>query len=120
MLPQACSYLQLARLNTRLVLYDPRVTWNGAPAGAGGNLFCAAVVLASARKLCTGLAQVDVVHKRCMADGCTKHTSYNWPGERARLYCKLHALPGMVRLSTVNQAQSGMQNSITTCGVTGG
>ena len=68
-------------------------------------MLCAAVMLASARKLCSGLAQVDVVNPMCRADGCTKYASCNWPGERALLYCKPHAPPGMVRPLTVNQAK---------------
>ncbi len=66
-----------------------------------------------------GQAQVDVVNPRCRADGCKAFARLNWAGEHARLYCKLHASPGMVRPSTVNQAQSQMQNSIMICGVNG-
>lgn len=84
---------------------------------------CAAVVLASACKLCTRLAQVDVMTPRCKADGCTKYPCFNWPGEHPGLYCKPHAPPGMVRPSTVNQAKFQVteesRGGITSCVVTG-
>ena len=45
--------------------------------------------------------QEDVCNRRCQEEGCQKlFPAYNWPGSRPGVYCKPHALPGMVRFST--------------------
>ena len=39
---------------------------------------------------------IDVVRKRCVYNGCTKHPSYGVAGSRKAAYCSQHALDGMI------------------------
>ncbi len=41
---------------------------------------------------------INIKHKniKCMIDNCEVYPSYNFPGEKVRLYCKIHALEGMI------------------------
>ena len=51
--------------------------------------------------------QEDTQAKKCKEQGCRTVASFNFPGERSVLFCKKHALPGMVSHSqTVRLAQA--------------
>ena len=39
---------------------------------------------------------VDVHHRRCSYDGCTKHPTFNVEGSKTAMYCRHHAEDGMV------------------------
>lgn len=41
---------------------------------------------------------VDIKHKRCIAEGCSKRPSFNYTGEMRALYCGPHKLDGMVNV----------------------
>ena len=43
--------------------------------------------------------QENTQAKRCEQQGCRTIASYNFPGRRNPVFCKKHALPGMVRHS---------------------
>jgi hypothetical protein len=41
---------------------------------------------------------VDVVHKRCMTQGCNKRPYFNTPEETSGLYCNSHKKDGMINI----------------------
>jgi hypothetical protein len=47
---------------------------------------------------------VDIKNKKCIDPSCSKHPSYNIPGENKALYCKTHALPDMVDIKSMKCA----------------
>ena len=42
---------------------------------------------------------VNVKQKRCVTEGCTNRPSFNNPGDHNPVFCSVHKLEGMVRLS---------------------
>ncbi len=39
---------------------------------------------------------VDIIHKKCIYDGCDKGPAFNYKNEKVRLYCSTHKLDDMV------------------------
>jgi hypothetical protein len=55
----------------------------------------------------------DMVLRRrvCDAGGCSRHPSFNYPGERKRRFCATHKETGMVAVSRSKPSQSADENS---------
>src|SRR5690606_40671363 len=50
---------------------------------------------------------INVLNKLCIEPGCTVLPSFNYPGEKKKLYCKKHAKDGMISLTNVSCVEQG-------------
>ena len=48
---------------------------------------------------------IDIKHKRCAREGCTKWPGFNVPGEKAGKFCKKHKLDGMTSVASTKCMQ---------------
>lgn len=64
--------------------YTRTYNWDGLPA-----TFC---------KDCASDGMVDVRHAKCRFEKCTRHPSFNFPGNASGVFCEEHQLNGMVNV----------------------